>query len=94
MAKNWKKKVETEFPDFVTSVSAQKIEDLNPELLRYSKHMQEIEDQMDQLLEEGGEAWRLKESLKELLAPTKEAQKMVKLKMRYISTLIKDKGGQ
>lgn len=94
MAKGWKEKVEKEYPDFVAEVSASKIDELNPKLLQYSKHMQEIEDELEKLLEEGGEAWRLKETLKEILGPAKDAQKMVKLKMRYINSVIKDKGGQ
>lgn len=94
MAKDWKKKVESEYPDFVASVSASKIDDLNPKLLEYSKHMQEIEDELDKLTEEGSEVYNLKENIKTILGPAKDAQKMVKLKMRYISTLIKEKGGK
>lgn len=90
--KDWKQKVQEEFPDFVSSVEALKSDDLNKRMLEYSKNMQEIEDTLEELTSDGSEVSNLKSEINEILGPSKDARKAVKLKMKYINQLIKDKG--
>lgn len=90
--KDWKQKVQEEYPDFAASVDVLKSDDLNKRMLEYSKNMQEIEDTLESLTEEGSDVHKLRSEVNEILAPSKDAKKAVKLKMKYINQLLKDKG--
>lgn len=90
--KSWKEKVEDEFPDFVATVSSLKTDGLNSKMLEYSKHLQEVEETMERLTEEGSEVFNLRASVKEILGPVNDAKKAVKLKMRYVNELLKESG--
>lgn len=92
--KDWKQKLQEEYPDFVSSVDSLKSDDLNKRMLEYSKNMQEIEDTLENLTEEGSEVHGLRSEINEILGPSKDAKKAVKLKMKYINQLLKDKGAE
>lgn len=92
--KDWKQKVQEEYPDFVSSVEALKSDDLNKRMLEYSKNMQEIEDSLEKLTEDGSEVSHLKSEINEILGPSRDAKKATKLKMKYINQLLKEKGSQ
>lgn len=92
--KDWKQKVQEEYPDFVSSVDSLKPDDLNKRMLEYSKNMQEIEDTLETLTEEGSEVSNLRSEINEILGPSKDAKKAVKLKVKYINQLLKDKGAE
>ena len=92
--KDWKQKVQEEYPDFVSSVESLKSDDLNKRMLEYSKNMQEIEDTLETLTEDGSEVSSLRSEINEILGPSKDAKKAVKLKVKYINQLLKDKGAE
>ena len=92
--KTWKEKLQEDSPDFCASAESSSIEELNVKMLQMSKHAQEIEETLEKLTEEGSEVDRLRETIKEILGPSKDAKKLVGLKLRYIKSIIDDKGGQ
>jgi hypothetical protein len=82
-------KVQKEFPDFCVDCQGLGVEGLNQKLLTYAKHQEEIEDS----LENNEHLKAAREALNELSAPYRDAKKAVRLKMRYIINMIKEKGG-
>ncbi len=92
--KDWKEKVQDEFPDFTSSVDVLKVDDLNKRMLEYSKYMQEVEDTLEEMTGEGSKVEQLRNEINVILGPSKDAKKALKLKMKYINHLIKSKGAE
>lgn len=94
MAKDGKKmdfrqKVSKEFPEFVEVVDGMSLEELDGRLLSLAKHQEEVSEALAQ----HEEINRLKERLKELKADFTDTQKALRIKMKYIHQLMKEKGG-
>jgi hypothetical protein len=86
---DFKQKVAKEFPEFVSVVDGMSLEELDQRLLSLAKHQEEVAEALAQ----HEEINRLKERLKELKADFTDTQKALKMKMKYIHQLIKEKGG-
>jgi hypothetical protein len=87
--KNVRETVEELYPDFTSEVGALTVDSLEKRLSSYAKRAEEIEE-----AKEGDEELeRTRELLTELGAPYKDGKKEVRLKSRYIISLIKDRGG-
>lgn len=87
--KNIQEKVQKEYPDFVTTVDGLSVADLESKLANYAKEQQKV----DEAQENDEDLERAKAEVSELAGPYRDARKALKLKMRYIVELIKDKGG-
>lgn len=87
---NIQEKVQKELPDFASEVAALSVEDLNQRLNQCAKDFEANEDakEADEALEQA----RLAAS--ELAAPYRDCKKVIRLKSRYIVSLIKEKGGK
>jgi molecular chaperone GrpE (heat shock protein) len=86
---DFKQKVAKEFPEFVSVVDGMSLEELDQRLLSLAKHQEEVAEALAQ----HEEINRLKEQLKELKADFTDTQKALKMKMKYIHQLMKEKGG-
>lgn len=82
------KKIETELPEFTAEVRSLLSGDLEQRLLELTKASMEVDDSK----EDDQELQETKDKLKELNAPYSEAKKTIKMKTKYILTLLKDKG--
>lgn len=85
-----KSKVEREFPEFTSVVDGMSVEELDARLLALAKHQEEV----DEALANNQELEQLKERIKEIKEPFMSTKKALKLKMKYVHALIKEKGGQ
>lgn len=87
--KTIEQKVQEEFPDFAIECQRLNVDGLNTKLIQYAKYAEEIEDfrQKDEKLAQA------KELVKELAAPHNENRKFNRMKMRYIVSMIREKGG-
>ena len=88
-AKDIKKIVEKKFPDFVSATNGASVSTLEQKLLMYAKEQQNVNDAKaaDKRLEAA------QESVSELKGPYSDAANAIKLKMKYVITLIKEQGG-
>ena len=86
--KGVKQTVEELYPDFTSEVGALSLDSLEKRLSNYAKRAEEIEEakESDEELE------KTKELLSELAAPYRDGKKEVRLKSRYIISLIKERG--
>lgn len=87
--KSVQEKVQKEFPEFTATVDGLSVADLEGKLASYAKNQNEIEASQ----EADEELQNTKALLKELNGPYNDSKKAVKLKMKYIIALIKEKGG-
>lgn len=87
--KDFKIKVQEEFPEFVNEVARLQITDLERRLSTYAKEANKVEEakEADEALAEA------RATASEYAAPYKEAKNAIKLKSKYIISMIKDKGG-
>ena len=83
-------KVQKEFPDFADSVNGLSVAELDKRLNTYAKEAERVEEakENDEALEHA------KDSVSELGAPYRDAKKAIRLKSRYLISLIKEKGGE
>jgi hypothetical protein len=87
--KTLKETVQKLYPDFVGDVDVLPLGTLKDRLISYAKYAEEIEEAQkgDEELE------RTRELLSELNAPYRDGKTAVRYKVRYLATLIKEKGG-
>lgn len=87
--KSIEEKVQAEFPEFAASIASSGVTELESKLSTYAKQQDEVELAMeaDTALEDS------KALTSELSAPYRDAKKAIKMKMKYIIALIKDRGG-
>lgn len=83
-------KVQKKYPEFIEEVQGLMIPDLEKRLNNHSKAASDWE----QKKEEDDALATLKEQVSELNAVYAEPIKELKLKCRYLASLIKEKGGQ
>ena len=82
------KKVEKDYPEFVSAVETLSGEDLERRILDYAKEQERIDEELD-----SNEVIKsIKENLKEIRAPFIDCKKAVKNKMRYLMALHEDRG--
>jgi hypothetical protein len=89
MAKmNVMEKVKTEFPEFAEETASLSTEDINARLAQFAKDWEAIEDSLaaDQELEAA------KENVASLAGPYRDAKKTLKLKSRYLVSMLKERG--
>ena len=86
---DFRQKVAKEHPEFIAVVDGMSLEDLDGRLLSLAKHQEEVAE----ALANHEQINKLKEQLKELKADFNDTQKALKMKMKYIHLLIKEKGG-
>jgi hypothetical protein len=84
-----KQTVEELYPDFTSEVGSLALDSLERRLSSYAKRAEEIEEAK----ENDEELEKTRELLSELAAPYRDGKKEVRLKSRYIISLIKDRGG-
>lgn len=83
-------KIQDEYPEFTSEVDGLNVQELKNRIANYAKALQESEESRDA----DEDLKRAKEEAKELGAPYRDIRKAVKLKTRYLISLIVDKGGQ
>jgi hypothetical protein len=81
--------VQKQFPEFPEVVDGLSIDELEKKISTYAKESETIEDakEADEGLQEA------KDQVAELSGPYKDAKKAVRLKIKYLIQLLKDKGG-
>lgn len=86
--KSVQEKVQTEFPEFATEVAGQSSDQLNNRLATLAKYLEESETAMenDTALEDA------KANASELAAPYKDVKKAIRLKTKYVISLLNEKG--
>jgi len=89
--KDWKAKVEKDYPEFVDAVVGLSVAQLDERLLAYAKESEAIANSREEKI---GELLRaLADQKKTLEGPYKDAATANALKRRYIVKLIGEKGG-
>ena len=86
-------KCQKEFPDFTQTADSMNLEQLDQRMLTYAKELQNTVEAEAKDNEEG-DLGKAKEVVKELGAPYKETKKALHMKMGYLASLIKEKGGK
>lgn len=79
-----------EFPEFVEEVNGANVQGLNDRLAGLAKSREGVQDAKD----DDEELEDAKEVVKNLAAPYKDAQKVIKLKSRFIIATLKDRGAK
>ena len=87
---DFEKKMRKEHGEFVDVVQGMSVEDLDSRLLGLAKHQEEV----DEAISSNEQILLMKERLKELVGPFKDTKKALKMKMKYLHLLIKEKGGK
>jgi hypothetical protein len=87
--KTFTQKVQEEMPEFANEVAGLAVADLNTRLATLAKANEENE----QLKENDEDLETAQKEASELAAPFREAKKALRLKTRYIVSLINEKGG-
>lgn len=87
--KSVQEKVQKKYPEFVSAVDGLSVADLESKLAMYAKESENV----DQAQENDEEIEKTNALLSELKGPYLDARKAIKLKMRYVISLIKEKGG-
>ena len=88
--KTIQEKVQKAYPTFVEEVERLSVSDLEKRLSNYAKAINENDEKQD----EDEELEKAKEVVGELTATYSGPRKELKLKSRYMTALIKEKGGQ
>jgi len=83
-------RVQKELPEFADTVAGLSVDELHGRLAELAKASEAVEEQKEQ--DEALET--AKETQKELMSPYRDAKKAIRLKSRYIISLIKEKGGE
>jgi hypothetical protein len=88
--KSIQERVQKEIPEFAEVVAGLSVAELEQRLASEAKNAERIEEakENDQALEEA------KNQVAEYSAPYRDAKKVVRLKSRYLISLIKEKGGE
>lgn len=86
--KSVQEKVQTEFPEFSTEVAALTEDQLNGRLATLAKNLEESETAK----ENDGALEDAQALSSELSAPYKDVKKAIRLKTKYIISLLNDKG--
>lgn len=81
--------VQKQFPEFPEVVDGLSLDDLEKRISTYAKEAENVNDAMD--ADEGLQG--AKDQVAEYSAPYKDAKKAIRLKIRYLIQLVKDKGG-
>lgn len=81
--------VQKNYPEFTATVDRLSVSELETRLSTYAKESEKVSDAQEQ----DEELENAKNLVAELSGPYKDAKKAIRLKMRYIIKLIKDKGG-
>jgi len=84
-----KTQAQKEFPDFVDAVDRLSVTELDSRLLAYAKEVENTRTS----LEENATINKLKEDLKQAKGPFNDTQKALRVKMKYLMSLIAEKGG-
>ena len=87
--KSTKEKVQKEYPEFASEVDSLQLADLEKKISTYAKE----EEKVAQAREEDSELNALSEQKAELEGPYRDAKKAIRLKIKYLIELVKDKGG-
>ena len=90
-AKNTKKTVQKEYPDFADAIAGLSVAELESRLLGLAKENEKLADIKEEKI--GQRLRDLGDQKKELEGPYKDTSKAIRLKSRYIMMLIGEKGG-
>jgi hypothetical protein len=87
--KNVKDVVQKEYPEFAATVDGLSVADLEKKLSTYAKEQEKVIEaqERDVGLEDA------KAKVSELSGPYNDAKKAIRIKMRYLIAIIRDKGG-
>lgn len=86
--KSVQEKVQTEFPEFATEVAVLSVDQLNNRLATLAKNLEESETAK----ENDSDLESAQATAAELSAPYKDAKKAIRLKTKYVISLLTDKG--
>lgn len=87
--KSVEEKIRKEQPDFVEAVVGLSVDDLNTRVLNLAKELESI----DAAKEDDLELERAQELVKEYLGPYREGKRVARLRIKYLISLIEEKGG-
>ena len=85
--------VQKEYPEFANVVDNLDVLELDKKIAVYAKELEKVQDDFNKNEEIQKELEGLKERENYLKEPLKEAQKAIKLKIKYLILLVKDRGG-
>lgn len=88
--KSFKEVVEKEYPEFVNDVVGLNLSDLESRISTYAKESEKVSEEKAN----NPTILDAKAELSLLLGPYKDTQKALRLKMKYLISLVKEKGGQ
>ncbi len=88
--KSLQEKVHEEMPEFAAEVAGLAVQDLNNRLAALAKGAEENE----QAQEDDEELEQARAEASELAAPYRDAKKALRLRSRYVISLIREKGGK
>lgn len=88
--KSLQEKVQEDMPEFAAEVAGLAVQDLNNRLATLAKGAEENE----QAQEDDEDLEKARSEASELAAPYRDAKKAIRLRSRYIISLIREKGGQ
>lgn len=88
MAKDFRGKVQKDYPEFADEIHSLSSDELNGRLARMAKDLEIVEDEKeaDEKLNE------TRAALAELAGPYRDSKKAIKLKSKYIIALLKERG--
>jgi transketolase len=90
MSKTLLEKLDAAYPEFANEVNGLAVQDLKNRIAAYQKELQESEEHR----ESNEPLAEAKAEVKELSGGYNDVRKAVKLKTKYLISLIKEKGGQ
>lgn len=88
--KSLQEKVQEDMPEFAAEVASLSVQDLNNRLATLAKGSEENE----QAQEDDEDLEKARAEASELAAPYRDAKKAIRLRSRYVISLIREKGGQ
>ena len=88
--KSLQEKVQEDMPEFAAEVAGLSVQDLNNRLATLAKGAEENE----QAQEDDEDLEKARAEASELAAPYRDAKKALRLRSRYVISLIREKGGQ
>lgn len=87
--KNIQEIAQKEYPDFTDAVARLSVAELEKRLVEYAKETENVQTE----LEENKTISELKDKLAEAKGPYNDTKKALRIKMRYLMSLVKEKGG-
>jgi hypothetical protein len=87
--KSVEEKIRKEMPDFVEAVVGLSVDELNTRVLNLAKELEAIDAAKEQDLE----LERAQELVNEYSGPYREGKRVAKLRIKYLISLIEEKGG-